>query len=215
MFLFKKSELDIAAGLRSNVAKNDWVIKHTVKEETFGAIARMVSVFGAVIEREAAASGFQAVNTDRDFEDHDQTDAGVSAPSRRGGRLLKSSAPSRHRRLVRVSAEDDRLLDMGSRTYETALAFEPKGLGWSYGDKPTVVLTRRALRKTRDSVEFYAGDLGRLVGEKLTPNFRNIWFVGGASLRGAKVGSHPSGAHGHGMPTAFAPAAQVTPLALK
>jgi dihydrofolate reductase len=104
---------------------------------------------------------------------------------------------------------------MGSRTYETALAFEPKGLGWSYGDKPTVVLTRRALRKTRDSVEFYAGDLGRLIGEKLTPNFRNIWFVGGASLRGANVGSHPSGAHGHGIPTAFAPAAQVTPLALK
>jgi len=71
---------------------------------------------------------------------------------------------------------------MGSRTYETALAFEAKGLGWSYGDKPTVVLTRRALRKTRDSVEFYAGDLGRLVGEKLTPNFQNIWFVGGGEV---------------------------------
>ena len=25
---------------------------------------------------------------------------------------------------------------MGSRTYETALAFEAKGLGWAYGDKP-------------------------------------------------------------------------------
>ena len=71
---------------------------------------------------------------------------------------------------------------MGSRTYETALAFEARGLGWSYGDKPTVVLTRRALRKTRDSVEFYAGDLGRLVGEKLTPNFQNIWFVGGGEV---------------------------------
>lgn len=30
---------------------------------------------------------------------------------------------------------------MGSRTYETALNFEAKGLGWSYGDKPTFVLT--------------------------------------------------------------------------
>src|SRR5262245_28942084 len=48
---------------------------------------------------------------------------------------------------------------MGSRTYETALAFEASGLGWSYGDKPTVVLTHRALRKTRNTVEFYAGDL--------------------------------------------------------
>ena len=28
---------------------------------------------------------------------------------------------------------------MGSRTYETALNFEAKGLGWSYGDKPVFV----------------------------------------------------------------------------
>src|SRR5262245_8069718 len=52
---------------------------------------------------------------------------------------------------------------MGSRTYETALDFEAKGFGWSYGDKPTFVLTRRTLRKTRDTVEFYSGDIGRLV----------------------------------------------------
>ena len=71
---------------------------------------------------------------------------------------------------------------MGSRTYETALAFEAKGLGWSYGDKPTVVLTRRTLPKTRNSVEFYSGDLGRLVGERLKPNFANIWFVGGGEV---------------------------------
>ena len=30
---------------------------------------------------------------------------------------------------------------MGSRTYETALSFEARGFGWSYGDKPTFVLT--------------------------------------------------------------------------
>ena len=71
---------------------------------------------------------------------------------------------------------------MGSRTYETALNFEAKGLGWSYGDKPTFVLTRRTLRKTRSTVEFYAGDLGRLVGERLKPNFRSIWFVGGGAV---------------------------------
>src|SRR5215471_15057398 len=41
---------------------------------------------------------------------------------------------------------------MGSRTYETALAFEAKGLGWAYGDKPLFVLTSRTLRK-RDTVE--------------------------------------------------------------
>ena len=43
---------------------------------------------------------------------------------------------------------------MGSRTYETALSFEAKGLGWSYGDKPTFVLTSRELPRTRDTVQF-------------------------------------------------------------
>ena len=38
---------------------------------------------------------------------------------------------------------------MGSRTYETALNFEAKGLGWAYGDKPTFVLTSRNLPRTQ------------------------------------------------------------------
>ena len=73
---------------------------------------------------------------------------------------------------------------MGSRTYETALDFEAKGYGWSYGDKPTFVLTHRELPKTRDSVEFYSGDLARLVNERLKPAFRSIWFVGGGAVAG-------------------------------
>ena len=71
---------------------------------------------------------------------------------------------------------------MGSRTYETALSFEAKGMGWSYGDKPTFVLTRRELPRTRDTVEFYAGDLAQFVNECLRPAFRSIWFVGGGAV---------------------------------
>lgn len=71
---------------------------------------------------------------------------------------------------------------MGSRTYETALGFEARGFGWSYGDKPTFVLTSRELSKTRETVEFYSGDLRELVNERLKPNFRSIWFVGGATV---------------------------------
>jgi dihydrofolate reductase len=71
---------------------------------------------------------------------------------------------------------------MGSHTYETALDFEAKGLGWSYGDKPTFVLTHRDLPKTRDTVEFYSGDLAHLVNERLKPSFRSIWFVGGGAV---------------------------------
>ena len=73
---------------------------------------------------------------------------------------------------------------MGSRTYETALDFETRGFGWSYGDKPAVVLTRRELRRNRSTVEFYAGDLERLLEERLKPKYRSIWLVGGGAVSG-------------------------------
>ena len=74
---------------------------------------------------------------------------------------------------------------MGSRTYETALDFEAKGFGWSYGDKPMFVLTSRELPQIRNTVEFYSGDLGELVNGKLRPAFRSIWVVGGGAVSGA------------------------------
>lgn len=74
---------------------------------------------------------------------------------------------------------------MGSRTYETALGFEAKGLRWPYGDKPIFVLTTRELPRSRESVEFYSGDLARLVNGRLRPKFRRIWFAGGGAVSGA------------------------------
>ena len=71
---------------------------------------------------------------------------------------------------------------MGSRTYETALSFEARGFGWSYGDKPTFVLTRRELPRTRDTVELYSGDLAQFVNGRLRPTFHSIWFVGGSAV---------------------------------
>lgn len=73
---------------------------------------------------------------------------------------------------------------MGSRTYETALDFEARGFGWSYGEKPTFVLTSRKLPKSRDTVEFCSGDLARFVNDRLRPNFGSIWFVGGGAVSG-------------------------------
>jgi len=73
---------------------------------------------------------------------------------------------------------------MGSRTYETALGFEAKGFGWAYGDKPTFVLTTRDLPRPRHTVEFYSGDLARLVNERLRPRFHSIWFAGGGTVCG-------------------------------
>ena len=73
---------------------------------------------------------------------------------------------------------------MGSRTYETAIAFESKGLGWAYGEKPVFVLTTRTLPKTRDTIQFLSGDLGQLFEERLQSNFCNIWVVGGGAVAG-------------------------------
>jgi dihydrofolate reductase len=73
---------------------------------------------------------------------------------------------------------------MGSRTYETALRFEAHGLGWAYGDKRTFVLTSRQLPRTRDTVEFYPGDLAQFVNGRLRMTFCSIWFVGGGAVFG-------------------------------
>lgn len=73
---------------------------------------------------------------------------------------------------------------MGSKTYETALKFEAEGFGWVYGTKPTFVLTSRDLPRTHDSIEFYSGDLARLMNQRLRPAFRSIWVAGGGAVAG-------------------------------
>lgn len=70
---------------------------------------------------------------------------------------------------------------MGARTYEHALELS-KSYGWAYGDVPTVVLTHRNLPTERQNIETYSGDLGKLVNERLKPNYKNVWLVGGAML---------------------------------
>lgn len=70
---------------------------------------------------------------------------------------------------------------MGSRTYEHALELS-KSYGWAYGDKPTIVLTNRNLPNDRQNIEFYSGNLNKLVTERLKPKYKNVWVVGGSIL---------------------------------
>jgi dihydrofolate reductase len=70
---------------------------------------------------------------------------------------------------------------MGSRTYELALELSVN-FGWPYGDVPTFVLTHRDLPSDRKSIEFHSGDLQEFVNERLKPNYKNIWVVGGAAV---------------------------------
>ena len=70
---------------------------------------------------------------------------------------------------------------MGSRTYEHALELS-KSYGWAYGDTPTIVVSNRNLTSERQNIQFYSGDLDKLVNERLKPNYKNVWLVGGAKL---------------------------------
>jgi dihydrofolate reductase len=70
---------------------------------------------------------------------------------------------------------------MGSRTYEHALELS-KSYGWAYGEQPVIVVTHRNLPVDRQNIEFYSGDLNKLVTERLKPNYKNVWLVGGAML---------------------------------
>jgi dihydrofolate reductase len=70
---------------------------------------------------------------------------------------------------------------MGARTYEHALALS-KSYGWAYGDTPTIVMANRRLPIERQNIEIYSGDLNKLVRERLRPNYKNVWVVGGAIL---------------------------------
>ena len=70
---------------------------------------------------------------------------------------------------------------MGSRTYEHALELSTS-YGWAYGDTPTIVLTNRKLPIEKPNIEMYSGDLNKLVNERLRPNYKNVWLVGGAIL---------------------------------
>ena len=70
---------------------------------------------------------------------------------------------------------------MGARTYELALELS-KSYGWAYGDVPTIVLSHRKLPIERKNIQLYSGDLSQLVNERLKPNYKNVWVVGGAVL---------------------------------
>lgn len=70
---------------------------------------------------------------------------------------------------------------MGSNTYEHALELS-KSYGWAYGDTPTIVVTNRYLPNDKKNIEFYSGDLKKLVNDRLKPNYKNVWMVGGPTL---------------------------------
>lgn len=68
-FLYRRSVSSIAAGLKDGDPATDWVVRNTQHDATFDAIAAMISRFGEIVEREAHANGFPAINTDEQFKE--------------------------------------------------------------------------------------------------------------------------------------------------
>jgi dihydrofolate reductase len=124
---------------------------------TFKITIHMVSSLDGIIAKKDNSVSW--------FETSDHYEKGVTVTEQDAGEFLKT-------------------IDcyvMGARTYEHALELS-KSYGWAYGDTPTIVLTHRNLPVDRPNIEIYSGDLNKLVNERLKPNYKNVWLVGGAML---------------------------------
>lgn len=66
---------------------------------------------------------------------------------------------------------------MGSKTYEHALQ-----LGWPYGETAVFVITKKNFKANKENVVFYSGELDVLLNDKIRPNYKNTWMVGGSML---------------------------------
>src|SRR3954471_25068971 len=52
----------------------------------------------------------------------------------------------------------------------------------NYSCHLSVLATHRNVPIDRENIEIYSGDLNKLVNERLKPNYKNVWLVGGAML---------------------------------
>jgi dihydrofolate reductase len=127
------------------------------KTETFKLTVHMVSSLDGLIAKKDNSVSW--------FETSDYYEKGIEFTSQQTEEFLKT-------------------IDcyiMGARTYEHAMQLS-KSYGWAYGDIPTIVLTKRNLPIDRQNIKIYSGDLNKLVNERLKPNHKNVWLVGGAML---------------------------------
>ncbi len=128
-----------------------------MKAQTFKITIHMVSSLDGVIAKKDNSVSW--------FETADNYETGIDITKENAAQFLKS-------------------IDcyvMGALTYEHALELS-KSYGWAYGDKPTIVLSHRALPVDRPNIKIYEGDLKQLVVKELKPNYKNVWVVGGALL---------------------------------
>lgn len=67
VFLVKFDEQKFIQDIHKSTTPNDWIIRKTKNEETFGKIARMISEYSHYFENESNKYGFKVFNMDNDF----------------------------------------------------------------------------------------------------------------------------------------------------
>ena len=67
-FLVKYDEQKFIQDIHKSITPNDWIIRKTKDEATYGRIAKMVAEYSRYFEREAKKYGFSVFNMDGDFD---------------------------------------------------------------------------------------------------------------------------------------------------
>ena len=68
VFLVKYDEQKFIQDIHKSTTPNDWIIRKTKKESTYGLIAKMIAGYSHYFKKEAKKYEFQIFNMDNDFE---------------------------------------------------------------------------------------------------------------------------------------------------
>lgn len=68
VFLVKYDEQKFIQDIHKSTTPNDWIIRKTKDESTYGKIAKMVAEYSRYFENEAKKYGFSVFNMDEDFD---------------------------------------------------------------------------------------------------------------------------------------------------
>ena len=68
VFLVKYDEQRFIQCIHKSTTPNDWVIRKTKDEATYGRIAKMIAEYSSYFEKEAKKYGFKVFNMDNEFE---------------------------------------------------------------------------------------------------------------------------------------------------
>ena len=67
VFLVKYDEQKFVQDIHKSTTPNDWILRKTKDEATFGKIAKMIAEYSSYFEQEAKKYGLQIFNMDEDF----------------------------------------------------------------------------------------------------------------------------------------------------